>query len=246
MTVVGHGIATTEGVEHAIGMDHEETDHEAVQNTLNRIIRSYRENGLFVLGSQLASIALGSVRNRLIARTLRVKKIKIGPRAYLRGLSSVDMGEDCQAGAGLWLEAVTQYNDQTFSPRITIGDHARISNFVHIAATNRVEIGDNVLMGSKVVITDHNHGQYSNGHCSPHIAPSLRPLDHDRRVVIGRNVWLGDGVVVTPGATIGDGCVIGANSVVVGDIAPFTIAAGVPARPRRVFTFDTDEWSDIT
>ena len=155
------------------------------------------------------------------------------------------MGEDCQAGSGLWLEAVTQYNDQTFEPRITIGEHVRLSNFVHIAATNSIDIGDNVLMGSKVMITDHNHGQYSTRHCSPHIAPSLRPLDHDRRVVIGRNVWLGDGVVVTPGATIGDGCVIGANSVVVGNIAPFTIAAGTPAWSRKVFTFDTEEWRDI-
>jgi lipopolysaccharide O-acetyltransferase len=235
-----YGSRRAEGLE-----DGAVTDDREARPTLSRIMRSYREHGLFVLGTQLAGVASGSVRNHLIAHKLRVKKIRIGPRPYLRGLSSVGMGEDCQAGAGLWLEAVTRYNDQTFSPKIIIGDHARISNFVHIAATNMVEIGDNVLMGSKVVITDHNHGQYSNAHSSPHIAPSLRPLDHDRRVLIGRNVWLGDGVVVTPGATIGDGCVIGANSVVVGNIAPFTIAAGVPAQRRKTFLFDTEQWSDI-
>jgi lipopolysaccharide O-acetyltransferase len=216
-----------------------------VLRNLNRLLSSLRENGLFVLGAQLLSAPLGLIRNYLISRTLRVKKIRIGPRAHLRGLAFVDMGEDFTAGNGLWLEAITRYNEQTFSPKIIIGNHVRISHFVHIAATNFVEIGDNVLMGSKVMITDHNHGQYSKEHSSPHVAPSLRPLDHDRRVVIGRNVWLSDGVVVTPGATIGEGCVIGANSVVVGNILPFTMAAGSPARSRKVFNCDTNKWSDI-
>jgi lipopolysaccharide O-acetyltransferase len=157
----------------------------------------------------------------------------------------VEMGEDFTAGDGLWLEAITRYNQQSFSPTIIIGNHVRISHFVHIAATNLVEIGDNVLIGSKVMITDHNHGQYSKRHSSPHLAPSLRPLDLDRRVVIGRNVWLGDGVVVAPGATIGEGCVIGANSVVVGNIPAFTMAAGAPAKSRKIFNFDTNTWSAI-
>lgn len=208
-------------------------------------MRSLRENGLLVLGTQLVGLAFGSIRNYLISRKLRVKKIRVGPRAFLRGLSSVDMGEDFAAGDGLWLDAITEYNEQIFTPKIIIGDHVRVSNFVHIAATNIVEIGDNVLIGSKVMITDHNHGQYSMEHSSPHMAPALRPLDHDRRVVIGRNVWLSDGVVVTPGATIGEGCVIGANSVVVGNIPAFTIAAGVPARARKIFNFHTNKWSDI-
>jgi lipopolysaccharide O-acetyltransferase len=212
---------------------------------VNRLITSFRDNGLFVLGTQCGDLAYGSIRNYLISRKLRVKKIRIGPRGYLRGLSSVDMGEDFAAGEGLWLEAVTRHNEQMFSPKIIIGDHVRVSHFVHIAATNMVEIGDDVLMGSKVMITDHNHGQYSRGDSSPHIAPSLRPLDHDKRVVIGRNVWLSDGVVVTPGATIGDGCVIGANSVVVGNIPAFTMAAGVPAKPRKRFNSDTHRWIEI-
>jgi acetyltransferase-like isoleucine patch superfamily enzyme len=157
----------------------------------------------------------------------------------------MQVGEDFSAEAGLWLEAITTYNDQVFSPRIVIGKHVRISQFVHIAATNFVEIGDHVLMGSNVMITDHNHGQYSIKHASPSVAPTLRPLDHDRRVVIGRNVWLGNGVVVTPGSSIGEGAVIGANSVVAGSIPPFTMASGIPATARKIFDFDTGKWSKI-
>jgi acetyltransferase-like isoleucine patch superfamily enzyme len=51
--------------------------------------------------------------------------------------------------------------------------------------------------------------------------------------VIGDNCWLGAHVVVTSGVTIGERCVIGANSVVTHDVEPFTVAAGVPARPLR-------------
>lgn len=211
---------------------------------LNRLLRSLHENGIFVVATQLLEALRGWARNLLIAKKLKVSKIRIGPHSYLRGLSSIQMGEDFSAGDGLWLEAITKYNDQTFSPRIIIGSQVRVSHFVHIAATSMVEIGDNVLMGSKVVITDHNHGQYSSEHSSPLTAPSLRPLDHDRKVVIGRNVWLGDGVVVTPGATIGEGAVVGANSVVSGHIPPFTIAAGAPAKARKVFNFEMNRWDN--
>jgi len=152
------------------------------------------------------------------------------------------MGEDFSAGEGFWMDAITRCRDQAFSPRIVIGNHVRISKWVHIAATYLVEIGDDVLIGSKVIITDHNHGQYSREHTSPHIAPVLRPLDHDRRVSIGRNVWIGDGVVVTPDSSIGEGSVIGANSVVSGDIPPFVIATGAPARIIKKFNFSTQKW----
>jgi acetyltransferase-like isoleucine patch superfamily enzyme len=54
---------------------------------------------------------------------------------------------------------------------------------------------------------------------------------------IGDNVWCGVNVVVTTGVTIGDRCVIGANSVVTSDIPPYSVAAGVPARVIRTITY---------
>lgn len=204
-----------------------------------------RENGFYLLFAHLIETTSAIPRNYFLSRKLGAKGIQIGPRAYLRGLSSVTIGEDLTAEQGLWLEAIHRYNDQTFTPRIVIGKHVRISQFVHIAATHWVEIGDNVLMGSKVIITDHNHGLYSRGDSSPAIPPALRPLDDNQRVVIGSNVWLGDGVVVTPGSCVGEGSVIGANSVVLGTIPPFTIAVGAPATVRKIFNFDTSKWSDF-
>jgi len=213
---------------------------------LNRLSRFLRANGIYILGVTSVGHFVQLIRSYFLSRKLGVRKIKIGPRAFLRGLSSIEMGEDFSAGEGLWLEAITRFNEQTFSPKIIFGQHVRISHYVHIAATHLVEIGDNVLMGSKVMITDHNHGSYSDGvHSLPDTAPSLRPLDSVQRTLIGRNVWLGDGVVVTPGSTIGEGCVIGANSVVLGTIPPFTVAVGVPARVRKAFNFDIGKWCNV-
>jgi lipopolysaccharide O-acetyltransferase len=181
----------------------------------------------------------------MIAKTFGVKKINIGPHATMLGLSCIEMGEDFCAGSGLCLHAVVEYNRQLFSPKIVIGDHVHVSQWVHIAATNLVHIGHNVLIGSKVIITDHNHGQYSRLHSSPEIPPASRPLDRDRSVVIGNNVWLGDGVVVAPGAVIGDGSVIGPNSVVRGEIPPACIATGIPARVAKTFDFRSQKWVSV-
>lgn len=52
-------------------------------------------------------------------------------------------------------------------------------------------------------------------------------------IVIGNDVWIGYEAVILSGVTIGDGAVIGARAVVTKDVPPYTIAAGIPARPIR-------------
>jgi acetyltransferase-like isoleucine patch superfamily enzyme len=75
-----------------------------------------------------------------------------------------------------------------------------------------------------VYITDQNHG-----YDDPTRPISLQVMP-ERPVRIGDGSWLGHGTVVLPGATIGEHVVIGANSVVRGEIPSFTVAAGNPAR----------------
>ena len=55
----------------------------------------------------------------------------------------------------------------------------------------------------------------------------------DNAVTIGHDVWIGHGATITPGVSIGNGAVIGAGAVVTRDVAPYTIVAGVPARPIK-------------
>ena len=199
-------------------------------------------NGWYLWGEDSLLRATTLLRSLILGRKLGTSGLRIGPGANVRGLAFMKVGRDFHAGSQLWLQALTHYGDQVFTPRIVIGESVRMSDSVHIAATNYVEIGDGCLFGSKVLVIDHNHGQYSKSHSSPHDAPSKRSLDSDRSVVIGRNVWLGDSVVVGPGSIIGEGSVVGANSVVKGTLPPFTISSGNPATVVKRFDFDRREW----
>ncbi len=210
-----------------------------------RTLSFFRENGSYVFFSTLAGCPFRFLRNQMLAGKLGVHKLDIGPRAYLRGLTSISMGEDFSAGEGLWLEAITRYGDERFDPKLKIGNHVRISHWSHIACAHSVTIGDHVLIGSKVIITDHNHGIFGPRATSPSIPPAQRPLERDRFVIIGQNVWLGDGVVVCPGVTIGEGSVAGANAVVTTDVPPYTLVAGVPARPIRRYDAAQGNWIRI-
>ncbi|AXC11519.1 O-acetyltransferase [Acidisarcina polymorpha] len=203
------------------------------------------ENGSYILFSTVVARPVFFLRNRMLAAKFGVHKLSIGSRPYLRGLSSIAMGEDLIAGEGLWLEAITRYGNQRFEPHLTIGNHVRISHWSHIACTHSVTIGNHVLIGSKVLITDHNHGLFGPGATSPLVPPGERPLERNRSVSIGDNVWLGDGVVVCPDVTMGEGSIAAANAVVTKDVLPLTLVAGVPAVAIRRYDAAAETWISI-
>lgn len=203
------------------------------------------ENGLYVAIKAKLEEYSGAVRNHLLSKKLGVRPLNIGPDACLRGLSHVRIGKNLISGRGLWLMAVTEHCGENFSPQIIIGDDVGVSCWTTIAAVNYVEIGSGVLIASKVIIVDHNHGYYGvDEHTPPMQPPGKRRLSRGR-VVIGNNVWIGDGVVIGPGSEIGEGCIIGSNSVVKGAIPAFTIAAGAPAKPIKRYDFNKKEWERI-
>jgi len=79
-------------------------------------------------------------------------------------------------------------------------------------------------------------------------SPEVQP-DHREYITspvkIGKNVWLGEGVIVMPGVTIGDGSVIGAHSVVSKNIPPACVAVGTPARVVKKYSFEKKCWERI-
>ena len=190
------------------------------------------------------------VRDRFTARQLRAPGFRAGRAPRLLGLSYMRIGRDFHAGDALWLEAVVRYGEGDnvihFEPQLTIGLSTRLSDSVHIGCLNRITIGDHLLCGSRVLISDHSHGGYSGrGASDPAIPPAQRPLTSAAPVRIGDRVWLGDGVAVLAGADIGDGCVIGANSVVTGYLPPGTIAVGAPARVIRQWDSSAGTWLPV-
>jgi acetyltransferase-like isoleucine patch superfamily enzyme len=210
---------------------------------MRRHLAFARENGLAQLLPRFVTGTLRRVRDGFTASKLRAPGFRAGASPRLLGLSHMSIGREFQAGDGLWLEAVVAYQGQRLSPRLTIGDNVNLSDDVHIACAHRIAIGEGLLAGSRVLISDHGHGGYRGAnHSDPAVRPVLRPIVSAGEVVIGRNVWLGDGVAVLAGAEIGDGAVIGVNSVVNGPIPPNTIAVGAPARAVRQWNATSGEW----
>lgn len=88
-----------------------------------------------------------------------------------------------------------------------------------------IYVGDYTMFGPNVTVATAGHP----------ILPSLREkaFQYNMPVRIGRNCWIGAGVVIVPGVTVGDNTVIGAGSVVTRDIPANSVAMGVPCRVVR-------------
>lgn len=151
------------------------------------------------------------------------------------GPQYIEIGEGCGFGRRFRLCAYDEYASQTFSPRISIGNGVHICNDCHIGCIDSIKIGDGVLMASRITILDHFHG-YIN-HSDLFTPPSKRPLSC-KPVVIGNNVWIGEGVEVMPGVTLGDNVIVGANAVVTHSFPDNVVIAGVPAKIIKVLDSD--------
>ena len=131
-------------------------------------------------------------------------KIKIGKRFVVRGQVA-----RCEIAA-------------KENARIVIGDRVFVNQGAVIGAAESIEIGDDTLIGDFCAIYDSNYHEIEPGH-----------PDKPRPIVIGRNVWIGSGVLVLPGSEIGDHTVVAARSVVKGTLPPRVLAAGNPAKVVR-------------
>ena len=109
---------------------------------------------------------------------------------------------------------------------LVIGDDCVIGRGSSIAAHFEISIGNGVYFGPNVFVTDHNHSNERTD------IPIGRQSCPERAVHIGDGSWLGTGVVVTPGVSIGKRVIVGANSVVTHDLPDDTVAVGSPARVR--------------
>ena len=172
---------------------------------------------------------LASMRNRLLnalTAALSGQSVSIDWRGIkVVHPERISIGNNFGCGQGVWLESVQARGS------LIIGRDVNFSDYVHVGCAHEVVIGDGVLVGSKVLITDHSHGKTGDGLIQELGAnPRMREISSRGGVYIGRRVWIGDGACILSGVTIGDGAIIGANAIVTGRIPPGTIWAGIPAR----------------
>jgi len=180
---------------------------------------------------------LPSLKMRIYAGYYSLRFKRIGTNCLIkptlqmtRGLRHVSIGDNCYIGQKVQLTAWE--TDRFDTPEIVMGNNVSIGDNSHITAINSIHIGNNVLTGKRVLITDNAHGASDKDLLD--IAPNQRPLSSKGPVVVEDNVWIGEKASVMPGVRIGKGAIIGANAVVTKDIPPYAVAVGNPARVIKI------------
>lgn len=212
---------------------------------IKMFLKRQDSDGFFLTVIFLFSRVGQKLKSILYSKLLKAPGIYLGSGCKVFGKNHIKFGKDISIYKDLWLEAVSEYDGVRYFPSIVLGDRVKMSDRVHITAINLIEIGNDVLFGSNVYVSDHNHGAYSGqviAHSHPSEAPAKRVLHSSGCVFIGNNVWIGDNVNIVGPVKIGSGAIIASNSVVRGDVHPDTIIAGVPARPIKKFNHDLKKW----
>lgn len=144
-------------------------------------------------------------------------------------LSGLDLEGRIQIGPFTEIVVSTRSPYSRIPGHLKIGDRTVIGSGSNLrAAGGAIRIGSDCLIAQQVSLIASGHGLRAGA-----IYHEL-PWDENRTgITIEDNVWLGCGVVVLPGCTIGRGAVVGAGSVVTKDIPAASIWTGVPARPLR-------------
>ena len=107
---------------------------------------------------------------------------------------------------------------------IVLGNHVDLAWGVIITTKGGVEIGDRTMIGYNSQIISANH------RIPPQGGPIFNAGHESKKVIIGRDVWIGAGAIILPGISIGEGAIVAAGSVVTKDVSPFTVVGGNPAK----------------
>ncbi len=194
-----------------------------------------RAAGEVVQSTWAAAIELGAIgphsrRARRFGRFGDGSVICFPPNALFNE-QYISIGEGTMFGPEVTLSAGMVPGQQMVSDTvITVGDRCLFGKGSGIVGHLEIVIGDDVWTGHHVYITDQNHGYADLD------LPISRQVMPERPVSIGSGSWLGHGTVVLPGAKIGRHVVVGANSVVTGELPDNCVAAGTPARVIKHLT----------
>ncbi len=165
----------------------------------------------YVLAPQLDALGEGSI----VVCPWRVQvhgaRIRIGRFAYIVA------ARDAEVSLQTW-------SDPRHQGEIIFGDHCLVSPGVRLSSASRIEIGEGTMLARGAYLTDADWHD---------IVDRTQEVGRTAPIVLGRNVWIGDGAIITKGVTIGDNSVVGARAVVTRPVPSNVIVAGNPARVVR-------------
>lgn len=150
-----------------------------------------------------------------IHETSRVSKSEIGAWA--------DIGPNCSISE-------STFGDYSYAAGDVQIIYSEVGKFCSIASHVRINPGNHPMSRVTQHHMTYRRVQYGFGESNDEAFFDWRRAD---KCVIGHDVWIGHGALIMPGVTVGTGAVVGAGAVVTHDVEPYTIVAGVPARPLR-------------
>lgn len=189
---------------------------------------------------QKINLAFCVLRSKLIHKDIRIIRYPVD----MRGAFNINFGKNLSIGKYCRFDVFE--NKQIQEKTLVFGENVQLNDFVHIVAMESIKIGNNVLMASHVFISDNSHGSYKGDESdSDPFVPPMKRHYPTAPIIIEDNVWICEGVMVMPGSTIGKGCIIGAHSIVRGNIPDYSIAVGNPIKVIKKYNFESKKWVKV-
>ena len=132
------------------------------------------------------------------------------------------------------------YRNQKFNSEISIGDSVYIGNHAFLVAIDSIRIDDACVLSEYVYITDNQHGFAPDGGLIME-----QPLESKGPIHIGKQCFIGFRACIMPGVTLGEHCVVGANSVVTRSFPSYSMIAGAPAKLIKIYSLQLKEWLSV-
>lgn len=167
------------------------------------------------------------------------KRGYLGSYVTLKHCEYVKIGYDVRINEQVRIECYPDYLGIKLNPDLVIEDNAIIGpNFTAFVADSIV-IQEGCIFAGNVTLISENHGTCPNTKYY-----QWEPLQTGP-IVIGKGCWLGQNVTVLPNTNIGMRCIIAANAVVRGDIPPYSMVAGIPARVIKKYNQSNNCWERV-
>jgi acetyltransferase-like isoleucine patch superfamily enzyme len=149
----------------------------------------------------------------------------------------VEVGKKCVIGRFAVFNAVVDYAGTRYTPKISIRDNVYIGGYSQLHCMDALTLESGVVLSEHVYISDIAHG------FDPAKGPIMeQELESKGPVHIGENTFIGYGVSVLPGVTLGKHCIVGTRSVVTRSFPDYSMIAGSPARLIKKYCLETNTW----
>jgi len=179
---------------------------------------------------KLFRLIINNITSEFISKQLKEYPVNLNVSfpIFSIGLENIKIGKNCTIGPRMRLDTYSSYLENNYTPEIELGNNIFINSDCHIGCINKIYIGNNVMIASKVFMSDHSHGSFDKN--ALNLVPVKRELISKGPIIIEDNVWIGEGVSILSNVRIGENSIIGANSVITKSIPENSVVAGNPAK----------------